>query len=83
MDLGSNTVLVTGGASGIGYALAERFLRAGSTVIICGRREDKLRSARGASRAAHPHRVSRVIKRPCVDRYVARPGLPAPKRARQ
>ncbi|HEY0404737.1 MAG TPA: SDR family oxidoreductase [Pyrinomonadaceae bacterium] len=46
MDLSSNTVLITGGASGIGLALAERFLRAGSDVIICGRREDKLREAK-------------------------------------
>jgi uncharacterized oxidoreductase len=46
MELGSNTVLVTGGASGIGLALAERFLRAGSTVIVCGRREEKLREAK-------------------------------------
>ena len=46
MDLSSNTVLVTGGASGIGLALATRFHRAGSTVAICGRREDKLREAR-------------------------------------
>jgi uncharacterized oxidoreductase len=45
MELGSNTVLVTGGASGIGLALAERFLRAGSEVIVCGRREEKLREA--------------------------------------
>jgi len=43
MDLGSQTVLITGGASGIGSALAERFLNAGSEVIVCGRREDKLR----------------------------------------
>ncbi len=46
MDLGSKTVLMTGGASGIGYALAERFLRAGSRVLICGRREQKLREAK-------------------------------------
>jgi uncharacterized oxidoreductase len=45
MDVGSNTILITGGASGIGLALAERFLRAGSRVIVCGRREDKLREA--------------------------------------
>src|SRR3954470_17315683 len=46
MDLSSNTVLVTGGASGIGLAFATRFHRAGSTVAVCGRREDKLRVAR-------------------------------------
>ncbi|MDJ1468221.1 SDR family NAD(P)-dependent oxidoreductase [Cytophagaceae bacterium DM2B3-1] len=42
MKLSQNTVLITGGASGIGFAFAERFLKAGSQVIICGRREDKL-----------------------------------------
>ncbi|HEY7213964.1 MAG TPA: SDR family oxidoreductase [Thermoanaerobaculia bacterium] len=46
MDLGSSTVLITGGASGIGLALAERFLAAGSEVILCGRREEKLREAK-------------------------------------
>lgn len=45
MDITSNTVLITGGASGIGWALTERFLRAGSQVIICGRRADKLQEA--------------------------------------
>lgn len=42
MQLASNSVLITGGASGIGFALAERFLRAGSDVLICGRRHDRL-----------------------------------------
>ncbi|MEN3338230.1 MAG: putative oxidoreductase [Acidobacteriota bacterium] len=46
MNLSTNTVLITGGGSGIGLALATRFHRAGSTVAICGRREDKLREAR-------------------------------------
>ena len=42
MNLTTNTILLTGGASGIGLALAVRFLRAGSIVIIVGRRDDKL-----------------------------------------
>lgn len=46
MELSGNTVLITGGASGIGLAFAERFLAAGSEVIICGRREDKLQEAK-------------------------------------
>jgi uncharacterized oxidoreductase len=46
MQLSSNTVLVTGGASGIGLALAERFVSAGSNVIICGRRAEKLAEAK-------------------------------------
>lgn len=45
MDLSSNTVLITGGASGIGLALAERFLSAGSDVVVCGRREEALQQA--------------------------------------
>ncbi|GAB3823752.1 SDR family oxidoreductase [Hymenobacter jeollabukensis] len=45
MNLTDNTILITGGASGIGLALAQRFVRAGSTVIVCGRRADKLREA--------------------------------------
>ncbi|MBD2360966.1 SDR family oxidoreductase [Anabaena minutissima FACHB-250] len=37
-----NTVLITGGASGIGLALAQKFLQAQNTVIITGRNADKL-----------------------------------------
>jgi uncharacterized oxidoreductase len=56
MELGGNTVLVTGGGSGIGLALAERFLAAGSRVIVCGRRASVLRDAA----ASHPGLVTRV-----------------------
>jgi uncharacterized oxidoreductase len=56
MELSSNTVLITGGASGIGLALASRFQKAGSTVIVCGRRDAALRAAA----AAHPGLVTRV-----------------------
>jgi uncharacterized oxidoreductase len=55
MDLSKNTVLVTGGASGIGLALAVRFQQAGSNVIICGRRADKLAEAKAAHPALHTH----------------------------
>jgi uncharacterized oxidoreductase len=50
MNLGNNTVLITGGASGIGLSLASHFVQAGSTVIVCGRNEAKLREAK----ALHP-----------------------------
>lgn len=55
MKLDSNIILITGGASGIGLAMAERFLAAGSNVILCGRREDKLREAKDK----HPEFITR------------------------
>lgn len=45
MNLSNNTILLTGGATGIGLALAQRLRRAGSEVLICGRRAAKLRDA--------------------------------------
>ncbi|MCB2407905.1 SDR family oxidoreductase [Hymenobacter lucidus] len=53
MNLANNTVLITGGASGIGLALAERFVRAGSEVIVVGRRADKLREAQAKLPGLH------------------------------
>ncbi|WP_312096140.1 SDR family NAD(P)-dependent oxidoreductase [Niallia sp.] len=46
MKLSTNTILITGGSAGIGLAFAERFIKAGNTVIVCGRREDVLQQAK-------------------------------------
>lgn len=46
MKLSNNVILITGGATGIGLGLAEQFLSLGNTVIICGRRENKLLEAK-------------------------------------
>lgn len=45
MKLSGNTILITGGGSGIGLAFAERFAKAGNKVIVTGRRENVLRAA--------------------------------------
>lgn len=43
MKLSNNKILITGGASGIGLGLTQRFIRENNTVIICGRREATLK----------------------------------------
>jgi uncharacterized oxidoreductase len=43
MNLSNNKILITGGASGIGLGLTERFIKENNTVIICGRREGLLK----------------------------------------
>lgn len=48
MQTSQNTVLITGGTSGIGLALAKRFLDADNAVIVTGRDASKLSAARAA-----------------------------------
>ena len=62
MKTSGNTVLITGGATGIGFALAEAFLEAGNEVIICGRRENKLLQAKEKLAGLHT-RVCDVAKK--------------------
>jgi uncharacterized oxidoreductase len=46
MKTSDNTVLITGGATGIGLALATSFSNLGNQVIICGRRKERLVEAK-------------------------------------
>lgn len=50
MKLTDNTILITGGSSGIGLALAKQFLALKNTVIVTGRSEARL----AAAKAEHP-----------------------------
>jgi len=46
MKLTNNTVLITGGSSGIGLELSKKLIQKGNNVIICGRSNEKLVEAK-------------------------------------
>ena len=43
--MNGNTILITGGATGIGYSMAKYLYDRKNTIIICGRRENRLADA--------------------------------------
>jgi short-subunit dehydrogenase involved in D-alanine esterification of teichoic acids len=57
MKTTQNTMLITGGTSGLGLGLAQRFHAAGNTVIVAGRRADLLDEIV----SAHPGMESLVL----------------------
>ncbi|MCX7706795.1 MAG: SDR family oxidoreductase [Anaerolineae bacterium] len=51
--LQNKTILITGGGTGLGRSMGERFLQLGARLAICGRREEVLRQAAAEMTAAH------------------------------
>ena len=58
MSTNTKTAVVTGAGSGIGYAVAEAFVREGTNVVLNGRNEDKL--ARAAAQLGQPGQLAIV-----------------------
>ena len=56
MKISNNKILITGGATGIGLGLTERFLKDNNTVIICSRRVDVLKQVSDK----HPSVITKV-----------------------
>ena len=56
MKLTSNTILITGGASGIGYELTKQLAALGNTILITGRDQAKMDRAKAAFPKIHSFR---------------------------
>src|SRR5260370_37417493 len=56
MKLTSNTILITGGASGIGYELTKQLTALGNTILITGRDQAKMDRAKAAFPKIHTFR---------------------------
>lgn len=79
MKTSGNTILITGGGSGIGAALAHRFHDAGNTVIVAGRRLEALEAVCAGRANLHPLTID-VTSAAGVEDFAARllaahPGL--------
>ena len=53
MNFKNNTILITGGAGGIGLALALHLYKSGNEIIVCGRRLDALQAAQAQMPGLH------------------------------
>jgi NAD(P)-dependent dehydrogenase (short-subunit alcohol dehydrogenase family) len=74
-DLSSRTALVTGGAKGLGYAMARAFASHGADLFICGRDGTELERVAGELRSEHGRgvefAVSDLATRQGIDQLVS------------
>lgn len=70
MKMNGNTILITGGATGIGFALAEAFVKAGSEVIICARTEENLKQAKERLPQLHVKKCDISKEADCDELYM-------------
>lgn len=61
-DLTGNTALVTGGATGLGFGMAQCFVAAGASVVLVGRREAELKRACRSLGSSARHIVGDVTR---------------------
>ncbi|MCX6187263.1 MAG: SDR family NAD(P)-dependent oxidoreductase [Bacteroidetes bacterium] len=66
MKFTNKKILITGGATGIGLGLTDRFLKDGNTLIICGRRESVLSELK----AKYPSLITKVCDLSLADERV-------------
>ena len=86
MNLSGNTILITGGSSGIGLEMAKNFLKRKNKIIITGRNEQKLQKAKELlgevtaiqSDVSNSSDVEKMVaaffKGLSIDKYEIRPG---------
>lgn len=77
MDILKNTILITGGGSGIGFETAKLLAEFGNTVILTGRNEEKLKHATQQIKNSH-YIVADVTKDSDVKMLVKRINLDFP-----
>jgi uncharacterized oxidoreductase len=69
MRTSGNTILITGGATGIGLAVAEAFVKAGSEVIVCARTADNLKQAKEKIPQLHVKKCDISKESDCEELY--------------
>jgi uncharacterized oxidoreductase len=81
MKMTGNSILITGGNTGIGLGLAQAFHGLGNTIIITGRRKDRLDAAVAADSGMFSH-VLNVDDHEATKKFAARIVAEHPKAER-